>query len=299
MKEDVKIMGRKLNAMSVSRYVFILPGVIFFSFAVLIPFVMGIGIAFSDWNGITPDYNFVGLENFLRLFKDPQFVQRIANSFVYAGLGLVGNTVLSLSLALLVNSQLLRGRRLGPLSTISRTVFFAPVCVSAILTSFVWGYIYREAFRQLFHIRSLLGMREWVKPAIVGMGLWNGQGINMLIYYSGLKSIPTDLYEAATVDGAGFFRRFTHVTLPMLMPSFTVCITLSLTSWFREFAFSLSATNGGPAGASRTIAVYIYENLFTYYKAGYGQAMAFAFALFLIIIGRVVSKFFRSREVEL
>lgn len=292
-------MGRRFHSIAVSRYVFILPGLVLFSFAVLIPFLMGVNIAFTDWNGINTTYNYIGFENFINLFEDPQLGQPIANSFAYAFFGLIGNTVVSLSLALLVNNQLLQKGRLKPYATLSRTVFFAPVCVSAILTSFVWGYIYREVFRQLFDMKSLLGMREWVKPAIVGMGLWNSQGINMLIYYSGLKSIPMDLYEAATVDGASAFKRFIHITLPMLMPSFTTCVTLSLTSWFREFAFSLSATNGGPAGASRSMAMYVYENLFTYYKAGYGQAMAFTFALFLIVIGRVVSKFFRDREVQL
>ena len=128
--------------------------------------------------------------------------------------------------------------------------------------------------------------------------LTDDEGHNMLIYYSGLKGIPTDLYDAAAVDGAGSIRTFFKVTLPLLMPSFSVCVTLSLTSWLREFGMTLAATNGGPAGASKTITIYIYENLYSYSKAGYGQALSLLFALFLIILGRTVSGFFRKREVE-
>lgn len=129
--------------------------------------------------------------------------------------------------------------------------------------------IYGSVFSELFGVRSFLGMRDTVIPAIVALGIWNGSGINMLIYYSGLKSIPGELYEAARVDGAGPIYTFFRITLPLLTPAFSVCVTLSLTSWLREFAMTLSATGGGPAGASKTITIYIYDNLYTYSKAGY------------------------------
>ena len=121
----------------------------------------------------------------------------------------------------------------------------------------------------------------------------------MLIYLSGLKNVPVDLYEAATVDGATGWQRFRKITLPMLMPSFNVCVTLTLTSWLREFGMTLSATQGGPGGASRTISIYIFENLYKFNKAGYGQAVSMLFVVFLVLIGTSVSSFFRKREVEL
>lgn len=121
----------------------------------------------------------------------------------------------------------------------------------------------------------------------------------MLIYLSGLKNIPVELYEAAAIDGASGSQRFFRITLPLLMPSFSVCVTLTLTSWLKEFATTLSATSGGPGGSSRTISIYVYENLYKYYKAGYGQAVSLLFALVLILVGLLVSSFFRKREVEL
>lgn len=291
-------MRYRLNSRNVSKYVFLLPGLIMFAFAMAIPFFMGINIAFTDWNGITKGYNYVGFENFARAFSDTRLRQPIITSFKFMILGTTCGTVVSLGLALLVHNRLIECGRLSGLSRFARTAFFAPVCVSAVLTAFMGKFIYGSVFSELFGVKSFLGMRDTVIQAIVAMGIWNGSGINMLIYYSGLKGIPEDLYEAARVDGAGALYTFFRITLPLLMPAFSVCVTLSLTSWLREFGMTLSATGGGPAGASKTITIYIYDNLYTYSKAGYGQALSLLFALFLIILGKTVSTFFRKREVE-
>lgn len=283
----------KINHYCISKYVFLVPGLCFFAFAVIIPFFMGVNIAFTDWDGIARNPNYVFLDNFINIFKDKRVIPPVLNSVKYAILGTTLGNTLSLSLALLLNSKT------GKLSKVARIVFYAPVCISSILTAFLWGFIYREVFPQMFEIKSLLGNKQWVIPAITAMGLWNSSGISMLIYFSGLKNIPIELYEAAIVDGASAWQKFKKITLPLLAPSFTVCITLSLTAWLREFAMTLSATGGGPAGASRTISIYIFENLYEYYKAGYGQAIALLFAVLLVVLGSSISRFFRSREVEL
>ena len=272
---------------------FAIPGLCFFAFAVLIPLIMGINISFTDWNGISTDYNYVGFDNFITVFTDKRIRQPILNSLLFAVLGCAGNNILALSLALFVN------QKIGKLGNVARVVFFIPVCFSQILTAFLWKFIYREVITQIFDINNPLGTTTWVIPAIVVMGLWNTVGINMLIYLSGLKNVPVDLYEAATVDGATGWQRFRKITLPMLMPSFNVCVTLTLTSWLREFGMTLSATQGGPGGASRTISIYIFENLYKFNKAGYGQAVSMLFVVFLVLIGTSVSSFFRKREVEL
>ena len=292
MKQDCNVR-RARRFRHASDYLFALPGFCMFSFSILIPFLMGINIAFTDWNGITKDYNYVGLDNFAAVFSDQRIVLPIRNSLLFALLGVVLGTVFSLGMALIVNSKS------GRFSSFARTVFFIPVCFSSILTAFIWKFIYKEVLSSVFGIKSLLGNAKMVIPAIVIMGIWNTCGINMLIYLSGLKNIPTDYYEAAVMDGATRWDKFYHITLPMLTPSFTVCVTLTLTSWLREFATTLSATGGGPGGASRTVAIYIYENLYEYNKAGYGQAVSLLFALFCILVGSSVSRFFRKREIEL
>lgn len=276
-----------------TKYVFALPGFCFFAFAMLIPFIMGVNIAFTDWNGVTLDYNYIGLNNFISIFQDARIRGPFLNTLEFALIGTVAGNVVSLYLAMLINS------RLGRLNTVARILFFIPVCFSAVLTAYLWKFIYREFITDIFHAKNLLGNPGTVIPAIVAIGVWNNAGINMLIYLSGLKNIPTDLYEAARADGANAFQQFTRITLPLLMPAFSVCVTLTLTSWLKEFATTLSATSGGPGGASRTISIYIYENLYKYYKAGYGQAVSLLFSVCLIVIGLAVSSFFRKREVEL
>ena len=288
-----------MHRRSAAGYVFLLPGFLFFCFAILIPFFMGFHISFTDWNGIAREFNYVGFDNFTTLFRDKRILTPMFNSLKFALLGTIGNNVVALSTALLVNSRTLSNSCRGAFSRIGRLIFFIPVCFSAILTAFVWGYIYSKVFPAMFGIKSMLGQKNTVIPAIVLMAIWNSQGINMLIYYSGLKAIPQEVYEAAIVDGAGAWYKFVHVTLPLLAPSFTVCVTLSLTGWLREFATTLAATGGGPSNYSQTMAIYIYKNLFAYSKAGYGQAVAIAFAIVLIIIGQSVSAFFRSREVQM
>lgn len=290
MKEKRK---KKMTAKTVSRYVFILPGMCFFVFAVIIPFLMGFQIAFSDWNGITKDFNMVGMKNFMTLIRDRRILSPIKNTLIFAVIGTVGNTVICLGTALLVN------RKTGYLGNIAKIVFFIPVCFSSVLSAFLWKFLYREVFSELFHIKNLLGNQQLVIPAITLIGLWNTCGINMLVYLAGLKNIPKDLYEAATIDGAGTMSKFINVTLPLLSPSFTACVTIALTSWLKEFALTLASTGGGPGGASKTISIYIYDNLYTYSKAGYGQAISLVFVVVLIIAGNLVTSFFRKREVEM
>jgi len=115
---------------------------------------------------------------------------------------------------------------------------------------------------------------------------------------AGLTGIPKDYMEAAMIDGANSRKRFWNVTVPMLMPSFTICITLTLTSSLREFGTVLAATGGGPAGSSETVAILIYNYMFKYSRAGYAQAVSLVFMAFLVIIGLALTKFFRSKEIE-
>ncbi|HIS30771.1 MAG TPA: sugar ABC transporter permease [Candidatus Limivivens intestinipullorum] len=289
----MRFRRKRLSSEAVSKYVFLFPGLCFFTFAIVVPFFMGINIAFTDWDGIAKDYEYVGFHNFLVAFQDKRLWVPIMNTLEFAFWGVIGNTVVSLGLALLVNA------RTGKLSVAARTVFYIPCCFSAILTAFLWNFLYKEIVTEIFAIKNPLGMPKWVIICIVIMQLWNTSGINMMIYLSGLKNIPSDLYEAATVDGATAFQKFGKITLPLLMPAFTVCITLALTSFMKEFALPLSSTGGGPAGASRTISIYIYENLYRYNKAGYGEAISMMFVIFLVLLSTAIQSFFRKREVEI
>lgn len=283
----------KRQKIKASSFLFTVPSLIFFSIALLIPFIMGINIAFTDWNGVSKDYNYVGLDNFVRMLSDSRLVAPVKNTIILALIGVVLNNVVTLGLALLF------AKFSGRFGAFGRLVIFIPCCLSGVLSAYVWKFIYRFVLSALTGLSSPLGSMFWVLPAIVVIGLWNGAGINMLIYYAALKNVPTELVEAAIVDGAGRFAVFKNITLPMIAPAFTICITMTFTNMLKEFGTVMSATGGGPARASETISMYIYDNLYTYSRAGYGQAISFVFLAFLIIVGNLMTNFFRKREVEM
>lgn len=274
------------------RFSFLIPAFAFFAFAMIIPFFMGIHVSFTDWNGISPNYHFVGLDNFKNIFTNPSILKPLKNTIYYMVMSVIFSNALALLLAMAVN-RAFWGRNM------TRAIFFLPTVLSAVLVSFIWGFIYREVFHALFGINSLLGSPDTVMPAIVGIDVWNSVGISMIIFLSALTGVPKDLYEAAEVDGATAWQKFKNVTIPMIMPAITVNVTLAITYGLRVFTTPLIATNGGPVRSSETIAIYIYRHLFDFKKAGYGQAVSLIFLIVLVLIGWSVSRLLRSKEVEM
>ena len=200
------------------------------------------------------------------------------------------NNVLSLFLAVVLQKKF-RG------NGFFKTIFFIPMALSAVLAAFVWGFIDRNILSGIFG-HSLLGSPGTVVFGLIIIALWCGIGSNIMVYMAGLSNIPQDYYEAASIDGATPWGQFIKITLPLLGPSFTTCITLTLTSSLREFGIPMSATGGGPARSSEMISIFIYNNLFSYQKAGYGQAVSLAFMFVLMALGIGLTRFFRGKEVE-
>lgn len=270
---------------------FLLPSIILFMFTVAIPFFSGFNIAFTDWDGISKDYNYVGFKNFIRMFQDKNILISIRATLIFAIGYTALNNVLALILAVLLN-QKFKGKNL------IKTIFFIPMALSAVLAAFVWGFIDRNILSDVLG-HSLLGSPDTVIIGIVMIALWSGIGSNIMIYMAGLTNVSVDYYEAAAIDGATPWKRFRYITLPLLGPSFTMCVTLTLTSALREFGITMSATGGGPARSSEMISIFIYKNLFSYQKAGYGQAVALTFMVLLMVLGIGLTRFFRSKEVEM
>lgn len=270
---------------------FLLPVLFFFGFSVVIPFISGLHIALTDWNGVSREMNFVGLRNFVHILSNTDIIQPMKNTVVYTLIVTVLGNLISLLLALAINRKF-KGR------TFARIAFFMPTSISVILAVFIWGYIFRDVFRTLFGMKSLLGQKSTVILGIAIIHMWIDVGINMLVYLSSLTTVPLELYESAELDGANSFQKFFKVTLPMIVPAFTTCVTLSITYGLREFATPYAATQGGPAGASETIGIYIYNHLMSYNKAGYGQAVSVVFTIVLVALGALLSGAMRKKEVE-
>lgn len=274
------------------KFVFIVPVLTFFSFSILIPFISGIGLSFTDWDGFSREKNFVGMENYVNLFTNPAVLTPIRNTLVYTLLTTVFGNLTSLLFALGINRKF-KGR------SFCRIAFFLPTAISMVLASFIWRFIFRDLFKQIFGMKNLLGQTSTVLIGLTMIHMWIDVGINMLVYLSALQTIPQAIIEAAQIDGANVRQIFFKVVLPMIVPAFTTCVTLAVTFGLKEFALPMTATQGGPMNASVTIGMYIYNNLMSYKRAGYGQAVAIMFAIALVGIGGLISGALRKREVEL
>lgn len=286
-------MRRKKEARDTKIYfLFVLPSILLFVFAILYPFLSGIHIAFTNWDGISKTYDYVYFKNFIKLFQDKSIIRAIKNTLLFAFGYTALNNILALALAVFMMKKIF-GKK------IIKTIFFIPMALSQVLAAFVWSFIDKQVIANLLGTRSLLGNPKLVLLGIIIIALWNQVGSNLMIYIAGLNNISSDYYEAAKIDGAGEWQMFRYIMVPLLGPSFTMCIVLTLTSALREFGTVMAATGGGPAKSSETVAIFIYQNLYSYQKAGYGQAVAIVFMILLVVIGTSLNRFFRNREVEM
>jgi len=227
---------------------------------------------------------FVGLANYTALLGDPLFWRAMRNTFYFVLVGGPLSIAVSLGAALLVDSKLARFKGLY------RTVFFLPVTTTIVAVAVVWRYLYHPRFGMLnqalaavgFEPIDWLGDPVWSMPAIILMAVWKNFGFNMIVLVAGLQSIPERLYEAAMLDGAGPWRRFTSITLPMLAPTLAFVTLLTAIGYFQLFAEPYVMTQGGPAGSTRSVVLLMYEEGFRWWNLG--RAAASAFLLFVVIL---------------
>lgn len=266
----------------VAGYGFLGANIVGFMMFTLLPVFASLCLAFVSWDILTPP-KFVGFENFMILMKDHTFWKSLYNTF-YFMIGIPLNMACSLLLAILVNRKL-KG------ITIFRTIYFLPVVSSMVAIAMVWKWIYNADFGLLNSFLShfisnppaWLNSTVWSKPALVIMGTWQSMGYNMLLYLAALQSIPQDLYEAASIDGANKWQQFWAVTWPMLSFVNFFIVIMGVIGTFQSFGTQFVMTQGGPADSTKTIVYYIYNNAFEWFKMGYASAIAWV--LFAMMFG--------------
>lgn len=276
----------------VGNLLFLLPAMVLFIVMVVIPFVKGIRFSFTDWDGFSEFYKFIGLENYKNILHDPSIKQPILNSVYFTVVTVVLDNVLALGIALLLKKN-------SKSNKIFRTFMFMPFIISLVLTGYIWSYIYSDVFYDILGIKSLLGNAKTVMFGVCIMSVWRDTGYAMLIYIAGLQGIPDTYYEAARIDGAGVIKRFWYITRPLIAPAVTINITLFLGWGLKVFDYVMTATGGGPGKASETFALYVYNYTFPYNRAGYGQAAAMLMMLGVFVITGAVTTVLRKREVEM
>ena len=270
---------------------FLMPAFLVLLFVILIPLVLGVQFTFTSWDGISPVKEYVGFKNFKTVFHDKDLLVPIKNTAIFTVITVVCVNLIGLGLALLVNKEL-KGLN------IFKSIIFIPLVISLVLVSQMWMYVYNDFF-SFIGLENPLVSKKYVMIGLCGMCIWKESGLAMMVYLAGLKGIPSDVMEAAVVDGANAWERFKNVTIPFLAPAFTYCIPLWLAGGLRMFDYATVATSGGPGDASTTMTYYIYKYLFPYNKVGYGQTVAMIYLVVCIVISTVITKQLRKREIDL
>ncbi|MGM9985847.1 MAG: carbohydrate ABC transporter permease [Bacillaceae bacterium] len=278
---------------------FLSPVLIAFTITVIIPFFMGIFYTFTDWNGVSKNIQFVGIENYISMFKDKEFGHSFVITVIYTIINVVLMNGIGFLLAFLVTRQLKTRNLL-------RTGFFLPNLIGGLILGFIWQFIFNSAVTSVgkmagvdFLSTSLLGE---TKTAIIAMTLvanWQYAGYLMVIYVAALQNIPEELIEAAKIDGANGWQRLKHIMIPMVMPAVTINLFLALSNSFKVYDLNLSLTNGGPGNSTEMLSMHIYKEAFILNNMGIGQAKAVFFFIIVAIIAIVQVYFSKKREVEL
>ena len=276
---------------SMKRYmpIFVFPTFFAFILGFIIPFILGVGLSFCKFTTVT-DAKFIGFSNYVEALKDTVFRHSFWYTTLFAVTSLIVINIFAFALAMAL-TQKLRG------TNIFRTVFFLPNLIGGIVLGYIWQLIFNGI---LAKYETALALNEWYGFwGLIILVSWQQIGYMMIIYIAGLQSIPGDVIEAAQIDGASRFQRLWKVTVPMMMPSITICVFLSITNGFKLFDQNLSLTAGEPSKMSEMMALNIFN---TFYGRtgweGVGQAKAVLFFILVVAIGMVQLRMTRSKEVQ-
>ncbi|MFT9371072.1 carbohydrate ABC transporter permease [Paenibacillus polymyxa] len=293
-------MPFKIYQKYVMLLAFTAPALIFYAIFLLIPTISGMYYSFTDWNGLNPNYNFIGLGNFVESLKeDPDFLNSLWFTLKYVLVMIVLQNVLALVLAVLIES---RTRSKG----FFRTLFFMPNMISTIISAFMWTFVFSSVLPQIaektaiaFLGQSWLGDPKVSFFSIIIVSLWNGVGYMMIIYLAALQGVPQSLKEAAIIDGANAFQTLRSVTLPMITHAITICFFLTLNGAFKVYEVVYGLTGGGPGRSTQVITMNIYEEAFSNnFRYGYASAKSVILFAIVLIFTLIQLRVMKKREVE-
>lgn len=287
-------MRRLFRSNTLAFYLFISPWLLGFFVLAAGPMVFSVYMSFTDWQ-IFGDTEFIGLENYKTLIEDELFWKSLWNTFYYTFFGVPLGLVFGYLLAVLLNQKV---KFMG----VFRTIFYLPSIVPAVASSLLWLLIFQPEFGlanailDFFHLPTSkwLLSETMVKPALIIMSLW-GVGSGMIIYLAGLQGVPTTLYEAAEIDGAGSWQKFWKITIPMTSHVIFFNLIMGIIGSFQVFTQAYVMSNGGPNNASLFYVLYLYRNAFQYFKMGYASALAWVLFVIILIFTLIQFKFFGKR----
>lgn len=264
----------------------VIPALAVYVWLVLVPAFNAFHYSVYQWAGFGGK-TFCGLQNYVALLQDPYFILVLKNTLVFVIFGTIGSVGGGLLVALLVNNI-----KAG--SEVFKTIYFLPVVISAVAVGLLWRFIYNPEFGILNSFIRLLGFHgfklDWLADihiliyVVLVPVVWQYIGLYMAIFYAGLKAIPGSFYEAAALDGASRFQRFRFITFPLLQEVFLVCLILSSTGLLRTFDHIWVMTKGGPNHTSGVLAIYMWNEAFSLFRAGRAMAIAVLMFVFSVLI---------------
>ncbi|MCR8630440.1 carbohydrate ABC transporter permease [Paenibacillus radicis (ex Xue et al. 2023)] len=275
------------------------PALCLFLLFVAYPLVSGIQISFTNWNGYSQKYSYIGLDNYSKLMTDVRFTKSLLNTLIYGFGSAILQNFFGILYALLLNMKF-RSRILV------RTIVYMPVIVAQLIMGYIWYFLVQYDGGAINDMLAALGFEpvDWMAEGsravwiITGINAFQYVGTSMIIYLAGIQSIPQSLQEAATIDGANGLSRFRHITLPLLIPAITTSFMLNLIGGLELFAIVISLTSGGPGFESHSMSSLINYFYFENQNAGYAAAIGLITFVLVISISYVMLKIFRKREVE-
>ncbi|MCI7738237.1 MAG: carbohydrate ABC transporter permease [Lachnospiraceae bacterium] len=277
---------------------FAFPGLFCFLAVVILPFIYGIYLTLTDWNGVAKVKNFVGLKNFAGVMKDAQFWTSLLLTFKYVIVVVVLVNVLAFAIAYLLTRGI-KGQNFF------RAGFFTPNLIGGIVLGYIWQFVFSRVFVsvgeatgwKLFEV-SWLSDPNKAFAALVLVSVWQLSGYMILIYVAGFMGLSEDVMEAAEIDGASGFVKLKNIIMPLMMSSVTICLFLTLSRAFMVYDVNLSLTAGAPYGTTEMAAMHVYEKAFTSRQFGVGQAEAFILFVIVACISGLQVYLTKKQEVE-
>lgn len=271
------------------------PALLLYSIFFVYPLLKGIGMSLTDWDGMGTA-NFVGLSNFAKFFQDSRAMGDIRTTLIFAAGSAIFLNLVGLGYALLME-QPFRGR------SVARVIIYLPAIISPLIMGYIWYFLLQPSRGFLYHaaeqLRTTFFLGKWMNnypttmAVLIFVNVWQYAGMTMIIYLAGLKNISPDIREAAIVDGAGSWQRFTRVTLPLLMPAIRINVVTNIIGSLSVFDVIMSLTEGGPGYATESLSIYIMRMC---YGSRTGYSTAVAMILFFIILIPVLISLYLTKE---
>jgi len=282
---------------------YVIPTLLIFLTFVVVPFFYNIYISCTNWDGMAKTMKFIGIKNYVDLFKDASMKNALINNFRMLAIGTVFAMGLSLFFAIILTRSNLREKNFY------RVLFFFPNMLSVVVTGMIWAFIFNASFGLLNAFLELIGLESWIHvwlgevetalPSLCVPWVWASVGYYMVLFISAIENIPKDIYEAAAVDGANLWQQTIHVTLPMIREMFrTVIVFFIINAFSCTYTLIDIMTEGGPARSTEVLSFYMYQSAFRYNKFGYASAIGVLTFLLMFVIAAIFLAITKRETLE-